>query len=344
MFLSAQVFAVFFSSILPRSAVTLPLCLAPVLMLLIFQNGVGADYQSYYSFFQSDYFGPFERRQEWLSVAIFKIAKLTELFQVSLFIFYTISILALSHAINRACERKIDRIAVLFLIIFAANFLVNHLNLVRYLTALSLWMALFFSLQYGRKKLRLTDWGLFLIPGLLHASTLFLTLLFLGYSRFNILKWRWVFLAISLGAIPIAQSIFMLFEFYEPLKRYSFEGLSFAPISKIYLVPIFLLNFFVFFYVKGLDKNSSFTRLLGFSLTLTPLTFAFWESIGERASYFIILAQCFCCPFALSKLNISRNSRVMVSLSYFAILLIFTFYKFLILAEREYDYQIILAL
>lgn len=342
MFLSAQLFALFFSSILPRSVTTLVLSLLPVLLLLVLQDNVGTDYKTYYLFFQLDYFGPFERRYEWLSVAIFKLGKLTDIFQLSLSIFYTISIVGLSYSISKSYNRKNDCIVVLFLVVFAANFLVNHLNLMRYLTAVSLWLALFIFISNRKRKIKFSDWILFLIPGLLHFSTMLLTLLVVVWYRFDVLKRRKVFLALSVVFAMLPAGVFSIFNFYEPIAKINFGSLSFIPLSKVYLLPIFLGNVYAFFFVKRFDQDNALVNLLGLSLFLTPISLLYWDQVGERLSYFVILAQCFCFPLSMSSLKLSRDSRFLILLTYFSVLLSFSFYKFLFFRVGEYRYESIL--
>jgi hypothetical protein len=342
MFLIAQFFSVLSSALLPRSAFTLFLCLTPVLILLVSQDNVGTDYQTYYSFFHSDYFGPFERRHEWLSVLIFKFSKLTNLFQVSLLIFYTISLAGLSYSVSKSYDRKNDRFVVLFLSVFAANFLVNQLNLIRYLAAISLWLALFFFLHGKKERIKPTDWILFLFPALLHASTFFLTIFLVAYLRFDIIKRRWMYLGISVAATSVAFFIFNLFDFYEPIRKLNFDKISLIPISKIYLLPLFFLNFGVFYFSKQLDKRAEIVKLLGFSSLLMPLALIYWDQIGGRLFYFLALAQCFCVPLSLSKLRFSQDSFILLGVGYFSCLLLFTFYKFVFARVGEYNYQSIL--
>lgn len=342
MFLSAQLFAVFFSVLLPKSASTLVLCLTPVLILLIFQDNVGTDYQAYHSFFYSSYYGPFERRQEWLSVFIFKFSELTNLFQVSLSIFYAISIGGLSYAVSKSYDHKNNRILVLFLAIFAANFLVNQLNLIRYLAAISLWLALFFFLHGKKGKLKTADWILFLLPALLHASTFFLTILLLAYLRFDIIRRRLIHFGISVAVTSVPIGFISFFYFYEPIIKLSFSEISLIPISKIYLLPIFFLNFAVFYFSRTLDERDAIVRIMGFSILLTPTALIYWDQIGERLFYFIVLAQCFCVPLSFSKLMFSRASRILLGSFYLSCLLFFTFYKFLFVGVGEYNYQSII--
>lgn len=342
MFLSAQLFVVFVSSLLPRSVSALFLCLTPVLILLIFQDNVGTDYRSYQFYFHSSYYEPFEKRQEWLSVLIFRLSELTNLFQVSLFIFYTISLAGLSYSVSKSYDRKIERTAVLFLVIFAANFLVNQLNLIRYLAAISLWLALFFFLHGKKRKINSIDWILFIFPSLLHASTLFLTILLIAYLRFDILRRRMLFCGIAVGIVFVPNIIVDFLSIYEPIRKLTFHEISLIPVSKIYLLPIFVLNFSVFYFSKKLDERNAIVRIMGFSSLLTPLALIYWDQIGERLSYFIVLAQCFCVPLSFAKLRFSQRSRVIMGVFCFSYLLTLTCYKFLFVRAGEYNYQSIL--
>lgn len=341
MFLSAQLFAVFLSSLLPRSVSVLFLCLIPVLVLLVLQDNVGTDYHSYFLFFQSNYYNPFEIRQEWLSIAIFKFSKVMGSFQISLFIFYAISILSLSYCIHKSYLRKADQIVVFFLTMFAANFFVNHLNLIRYLTAIVLWLAIFFMLQSGERKIRFYHFAMFIIPSLLHLSTFLLTILLIGFLSFDVVKRRWMCFGISIAISLLPVSIFNILDFYQPIQNLDFGVLSFIPLSKIYLFPILFTNFFIFYFSKRLNPNNAVTRLLGLTMILMPLTLLYWNQLGERLFYFIVLAQSFCFPLTLSNLQFSRSSRMLVLFIYFVILFFIALYKYLFLKVGEYDYQII---
>lgn len=303
---------------------------------------MGTDFRSYQFYFERGTTQVFQKHHEWLSVAIFEIGIWFQSFRSILSLYYFASIVSISLIVVNLNHEKMHRILALFLLLFGTSILVNNLNLVRFISALLAWLAVYSVTGRKRPAHSMRVFLPLFGVGLVHASFFFITVVLALCSLRYVERLRALAFVAVLALTPLMEFVLDLLSFYPPIFRYELQlGLG-GVATKLYLVPFFLINYFVFFFVRK-SSGKVVDTLLTFSSLMLPVAVLYYEAFGERLFYIVATASVVIFPSLLSKVFQSRSNQIVISAGVVSMLFGISTYKYFIFRQAEYNYQSIIV-